>query len=208
MKKKIALLLVFAMAFSLIYSDSSTLAARKKPKINVKKLNTTVGADFQLRIYNMKKKYTVTYISTNTDIVTVTPDENSKKRATLTAMSIGSAKIIATVKKNDRIIRTLKCKVKVTPSAVGIKFMKRKVKVSIGKKKRLDTIIKPGNSMERPVFESDDPNIASVNSNGVITGISPGTVTIRATLLSSDMTATCTITVQPEETKDIDDEDY
>ncbi len=208
MKKKIALLLVFAMAFSLIYSDSSTLAARKKPKINVKKLNTTVGADFQLRIYNMKKKYTVTYMSTNTDIVTVTPDENSKKRATLTAMSIGSAKIIATVKKNDRIIRTLKCKVKVTPSAVGIKLMKRKVKVSIGKKKRLDTIIKPGNSMERPVFESDDPNIASVNSNGVITGISPGTVTIRATLLSSDMTATCTITVQPEEPKDIDDEDY
>lgn len=202
MKKKVALLLAFALVFSFVFSGNTVWAASKKPKLNVKKLNMTVGGTFQIRVYNMKKKYKVTYVSSNVDVATVKADSFNKKRANISALSVGSSTITVTVKKAKKVVRTLKCKVKVSPSAVSIKFMKRQAKIDVGEKMRLETIIKPNTSMEQPVFESDDPDIATVNSRGVITGISPGTVIITATLLSCDITTTCIITVLPEKTDD------
>lgn len=201
MKRKVALLLAFALVFSFVFSESTVLAA-KRPKLNVKKLNMTVGSTFQLRLYNMKKKQKVTYASSDTDVVAIKADSFNKKRATISALCVGSSTITATVRRGKRVVRTLKCKVRVSPSAVSIKFMKRQARVVVGRKMRLETIIKPNTSMERPVFESDDPNIAIVNSRGLITGISPGTVTITATLLSCDISSTCTVTVLPENTGD------
>lgn len=202
MKKKVALLLAFALVFSFVCSGNTVWAASKKPKLNVKKLNMTVGGTFQIRVYNMKKKYKVTYVSSNVDVATVKADSSNKKRANISALSVGSSTITVTVKKAKKVVRTLKCKVKVSPSAVSIKFMKRQAKLDVGQKIRLETIIKPNTSMEQPVFESDDPDIATVNSRGLITGISPGTVIITATLLSCDITATCIITVLPEKPDD------
>lgn len=202
MKKKVALLLAFALVFSFVFSENAALAAPKKPKLNVKKLNMTVGGTFQIRLYNLKKKQKVTYASSDIEVATVKADSSNKKRAVISALSVGSSTITATVKKGKKVVRTLKCKVKVSPSAVSIKFMKRQARLGVGQKMRLETIIKPNTSMEQPVFKSDDPNIATVNSRGLITGISPGTVTITATLLSCDVTATCTITVLPEKPDD------
>lgn len=202
MKKKVALLLAFALVFSFVFSGNTVWAASKKPKLNVKKLNMTVGGTFQIRVYNMKKKYKVTYVSSNVDVATVKADSFNKKRANISALSVGSSTITVTVKKAKKVVRTLKCKVKVSPSAVSIKFMKRQAKIDVGEKMRLETIIKPNTSMEQPVFESDDPDIATVNSRGLITGISPGTVIITATLLSCDITTTCIITVLPEKPDD------
>lgn len=202
MKKKVALLLAFALVFSFVFSGNTVWASSKKPKLNVKKLNMTVGGTFQIRVYNMKKKYKVTYVSSNVDVATVKVDSTNKKRASISALSVGSSTITVTIKKAKKVVRTLKCKVKVSPSAVSIKFMKRQAKLDIGEKMRLETIIKPNTSMEQPVYESDDPDIATVNSRGLITGISPGTVTITATLLSCDITTTCIITVLPEKTDD------
>ena len=51
MKKKVALLLAFALVFSSFFSGSTALAApqKAKHKLNVKKLNMTVGSTFQIR---------------------------------------------------------------------------------------------------------------------------------------------------------------
>ena len=43
-------------------------------------------------------------------------------------------------------------------------------------------------------------SIAIVNSRGVVMGVSPGTVTITATLLSRNLTASCVVTVLPDST--------
>ena len=74
--------------------------------------------------------------------------------------------------------------------------MKNQVSVPLSQRTRLETIIKPNTSAERPVFES----IAIVNSRGVVMGVSPGTVTITATLLSRNLTASCVVTVLPDST--------
>lgn len=157
----------------------------------------TVGSVFQMRVYNMQKKHKVTYVSSKPAVATVKAETTNGKRASISALSVGSSTITATIRKGRKHIRTLKCKIKVSPNAVGIKFMLRKTKLRTGQKMRLETIIKPNTSEEQPVFESEDASIASVNSRGVVTGISPGTVTITATLLSCDLTTSCTITVLP-----------
>lgn len=197
MKKKVALLLAIVLTFSFLVSGNCALAAPKKPKpkLNVKKLYMTVGSKFQIRVYNMKKKYKVTYVSSKPAIATITSDKPNGKRASINALAIGSTTITATVRKGKKHIRTLKCKVKVSPNAVGIKFMLRRSRLKAGQKMRLETIIKPNTSKEQPVYESSDPSIATVNSRGVVTGISPGTVTITATLLSCDLSASCTINI-------------
>ena len=42
---------------------------------------------------------------------------------------------------------------------------------------------------------SSDTSVATVDSNGVVTGVEPGTATITAT--AGEYSATCTVTVQP-----------
>ena len=124
MKKKILSLLVFSLVFSSLLIGSSALSAPKKPipKLNVKKLNMTVGSNYQLRVYNLKKKQKATYTSSNPTVISFEKEGASTKYTTINALSVGSSVITATVKKGSKTIRVLKCKVKVCPSAVGIKF--------------------------------------------------------------------------------------
>lgn len=205
MKRKIALLLTFALLVSSIFlSSSNTNAASKKPKLNIKKLNMTVGNDFRLRVYNLKKKQRVTYSSSNLSVVTVKSTAARGKRAIVKSQGIGSATITATIRKGKKINRRLKCRVKVSPTGICIKFLKRNVHMKTNSKFRTETIIKPNTSTEVPIYESDNPEVAIINSRGVITAVSPGTATITATLLSTNQKAVCKVTVShpvsPEET--------
>lgn len=199
MKKKAVWLLAFVfLTGSLLSPYSSVQAAAKKPKLNIKKLNMTTGNNFQLRVYNLKKKQKVTYTSSNQEIISIGRIASNGKRATIKARSIGSATVNATVHKGKKVVRRLKCQIKVTPNAFSIKFPKRKIHLQTGSRFRLKPIIKPNTSMEQPIFESDNPIVASVSCRGVVTAISPGKATITATLLSSGLTATCTIEVRSQ----------
>ena len=71
--------------------------------------------------------------------------------------------------------------------------------VMIGSTLQLDADVKDesGTSLTlNPEWTSDNPNIASVDSTGKVTGISKGTVTITATANSKTATATITVTKQ------------
>lgn len=200
MKKIGVLFLSLALILSACFTGKqiSSQAAVKKPKLNVKKLNMTVASTYQLRVYNLTKKQKATYVSSNPSVVSFEKESASTKFTTIKALSVGSSVIRATIKRGNRVIKVLKCKVRVSPSAVGIKFLTRQTTVGIGERRRLETIVKPNTSLEQPVYESSNPNIVSVNSRGVITAFSPGTVTITATLLSCNASTSCTVTVVPE----------
>lgn len=204
MRKKVTLLLAIALMITSTLSSFGpvTYAAPKKLKLNVKKLNLTVGSNYQLRIYNLKKGQKVTFSCSNPEVVSIQENAPLPKKITVKALKVGSTTITATIKKKKKITKTLKCKIKVSPSAVGIKFMKRQYKVSANHRLRLETIVKPNTSLEQPIFESDNPDIATVNSRGVVTAIAPGTVTITATLLSCGVSANCTIIILPEKEND------
>lgn len=198
MKKRLTLILAIVLIVSTCLTPAGLIhAAAKEPKLNVQRLSLTVDSSYFLRVYNTTKKQKIFFSSSNEDVVAL-EDGSNEKMISLNALSVGSSVITVTVKKKKKVIKTLKCKVKVFPSAVSIKFTKRQVSVSVDKKKRLETFIKPNTSIEQPIFESSNPDIATVNARGVITGVSPGTVTIVATLLSNSAYASCTVTVLPE----------
>ena len=199
MKKKFTSLLVFVLLISMVLPAGTSFAAGKRPKLNMKKLNMTVGSTFSLRVYNAKKKHKITFTSSKPSIATVKTETQNARYASVSALAIGSSVITVTVKKGKKVVRNLKCRVRVSPNAVSIKFMKNEVSVPLSQRTRLETIIKP-NTAERPVFESSDESIAIVNSRGVVMGVSPGTVTITATLLSRNLTASCVVTVLPDST--------
>ena len=197
MKKKVVWLLAFLfLTFSVLAPYSSIQGATKKPKLNVKKLNMTLGNEFRLRVYNLKKKQTVTYTSSNAKTVSVNDTTANGKSVMIKALSTGSATITATIRKGTKLIRKLKCRVKVAPVAFSMKFPKRTIKMTLSDRFRLDPIIKPNTSTEQPIFESDNPSVVSVSCHGVVTALLPGKATITATLLSSGITATCTIEVK------------
>ena len=200
MKKKFTSLLVFVLLISMVLPAGTSFAAGKRPKLNMKKLNMTVGSTFSLRVYNAKKKHKITFTSSKPSIATVKTETQNARYASVSALAIGSSVITVTVKKGKKVVRNLKCRVRVSPNAVSIKFMKNEVSVPLSQRTRLETIIKPNTSAERPVFESTDESIAIVNSRGVVMGVSPGTVTITATLLSRNLTASCVVTVLPDST--------
>ena len=156
MKKKFTSLLVFVLLISMVLPAGTSFAAEKKPKLNMKKLNMTVGSTFSLRVYNAKKKHKITFTSSKPSIATVKTETQNARYASVSALAIGSSVITVTVKKGKKVVRNLKCRVRVSPNAVSIKFMKNQVSVPLSQRTRLETIIKPNTSAERPVFESSD----------------------------------------------------
>lgn len=201
-RKRGTVSVVWLLAFVLLLSSiliphSSAQAATKKAKLNVKKLNMTIGNEFRLRVYNLKKRRRVTYTSSNENVVSIKNVTPKGKCATISTLSIGTAVINATVynSKTNKIVRRLKCRVRVSPNAFSIKFTRRKIHMNVSERFHLEYIIKPNASTEQPVFECDNPEIASVSCHGVVTALSPGKATITATLLSSGITATCTVEI-------------
>ena len=193
---KVFLALILVLSFSLTLPPISLQAAVKKPKLNIKKLEMSVGDTFQLRIYNMKKKQKASFVSSDTNICSLEKNAAGKKRVKITANAVGSATIHVTIKKGQKTVRQLKCRVKISPNAVSIRFTKKLVTLNTAEQRQLEPIIKPVTSTEQPVFESDDTEVATVSCRGVVTALSPGITTIRATLLSTNQTAECKIVVK------------
>lgn len=81
----------------------------------------------------------------------------------------------------------------------GILLDKDNVTVEVGNTVTVNATLTPANSTYKGVvFSSSDESIAKVNlSNGIVTGIAPGTVTITATSYDQHKTATCQVTVIP-----------
>ncbi len=199
MKRKLALIFLFAFLVCSINitSASKTVHAAKAQKLNVKKLELTIGNSFCLRVRNMKKKHRVVFTSSKKRVANVDNTTADQRYTMVQACKKGKTTIIATIYRGERMIRKLKCKVQVTPSGASIKFAKKKQTINLAEneKLRLHTIIKPNNSTEQPVFESSNPEVATVSFDGVVTAITPGTTIITATLLSTDQKITCKITV-------------
>lgn len=190
-------ILVFALIFSAasLFRPAVGSCAAKKTKMNVKKLTLTKNDTYTLRVYNLKKKYSVKFVSADDSIVSVRENPN-KKSAVITAANLGTVQVRANVyNRKDKLVRSLKTNVKVTPFAVSIKFAQKKVKLALNDTTKLSVITKPRTSHEVPLFESSNPDVVTVNSKGIITAIAPGNAMITATLLSSGQKAECEVIV-------------
>ena len=145
MKNKLKRLLICLLAagISLVGTAPVSQAAAKRPRLNISNLNLTVSSQFRLRVYNLNKKMRVTYTSSDKKIADISVKAKKGKRATVTANSVGACNITVTVKRGKKTVRRLNCKVTVTPSAVCVKFIKKKVRLTVGQSFLLTPVIKP-----------------------------------------------------------------
>ena len=132
----------------------------------------------------------VTWSSADSDIATV--DENG----VVTAVAAGTTTITATAQ--DGSGKSASCTVTVPPIKVtGLTVDPAPASVTTGKTVTLTATAKPENATDKTVtWSSANEKIATVDENGVVTGVAVGTTTITATAKDgSKVKATCKVTV-------------
>jgi len=156
---------------------------RDDPKNNTEILIATISPE------NATNQIII-WTSSNETVATVSSEGK------VTAKAPGTATIIATTEDGGK---TASCAVTVTIVQVTEVTLNRTAfTLDEGKSFTLIATVSPINSTNKTVtWTSSNKNVASVDNQGVVRGISSGTATITVTTQDGNKTATCVITVQP-----------
>ena len=130
---------------------------------------------------------TVTWVSTNPKVATVDGNGNVK------AIKAGTTTIIAYCEDGDV---TASCIVTVTNSATGIEMSESEVYIARNSQKQLNATVKPDTAENKNItWESKYPEIATVDSNGLVTAKMAGTTIVVATSADGEFKAYCSVKV-------------
>lgn len=134
----------------------------------------------------------VKWKTSNKDIATV----NAK--GVVTGKKAGTVTITVTTTDGSNL--SASCKVRVVLPATGVKINQTSATVLAGKTVTLKATVSPANAGNKKVtWKSSNKKVATVDANGVVTGVSKGTCTITATTADgTKKTATCKIQVEPK----------
>lgn len=81
----------------------------------------------------------------------------------------------------------------------GIALNQTDAQVEVDQQVQLHANVTPANATNKQVsWTVSNASVASVNQNGVVTGLAPGTATVTAATVDGNKTAVCTITVLPK----------
>lgn len=132
----------------------------------------------------------VTWSSSNTDVVTV------DKNGNVTAIKAGTATITVTTKDGK-----YKAEAEVTVqtdvvNVKGVSLDKTSLNLKVNETSTLKATVKPSDATNKSVtWSSSDSNVASVDNNGKVTAKAAGTATITVTTKDGNYKATCKVTV-------------
>jgi len=133
----------------------------------------------------------VSWVSNNTDVATVS------STGFVTAVSPGTAAI--TVKTNDesKIATCVVIVSKKVISVTGVALNHTSLTLTEGETQNLVATVSPSNASNKDVtWTSNNTNVATVSSSGVVTAKKAGTATITVTTVDGNKTAACSVTVQ------------
>ena len=134
---------------------------------------------------------TVTF--TSSDVAIATVDNKGK----VTAVKAGNADITVTTKDGSK---TAKCALTVTAKQIpvtGVTLDKTTLSLEVGATATLNATIEPSNASYKAVgFTSSDEAIATVDDNGLVTAVAPGSAEITVeSIADGSKIAKCTLTV-------------
>ena len=137
----------------------------------------------------------VTWTSSDETVATVTD-------GLVTALKEGTATITVTTEDGSK---TATCVVTVTAATVpvtGVTLSQTQASLYYNRTPNTLTLtatVAPDNATNRAVtWTSSNSTVATVDQNGVVTAVAPGTATITVTTADGGFTATCTVTVRPD----------
>ena len=127
----------------------------------------------------------ITWTSDNTNVATVSNGE-------VTGVAPGAATITAS-------IGNLSAECTVTVKAVPVESVsldQTELSLDRGKTAQLTATVAPADATNQSVtWTSSDPTVATVDMNGLVTAVAPGSATITVTTTDGEKTATCAVTV-------------
>lgn len=109
----------------------------------------------------------------------------------VTAVKPGEAVITASLPNGSKA----DVKITVAPPITAMNIERVMYKVKPGAQKQLALQVTPTGENEVFIWTSSDPNVATVNENGVVTGVAYGTVTVTVTGKYSGLKASCQVKV-------------
>ena len=179
-KRWLSLLLVLTLLAGMVILPAGASAA----KLNKKKLTMVTGATFELKLSGTTGS--VKWTSSNKKIASVS------KAGLVKASKPGTCTITAKSGK-----KTFTCKVTVKQGVTKIKLNKTNLKLKEGKEFALKATVTPDNAANKKItWSSDNKNVATVNSKGVIKAVGSGSAEITATAADgSGKKAVCKVTV-------------
>jgi len=200
------LLTAFHPVADAAYSSPFSITAEAKDNdtgsISLNTSNTGIVIDdsFTLRVYNTSAEQTIVCKSSDSKVVSVKASEKSASAFILKGKKCGTAEVTIRIKEGISTIDTLKCDVTVGLPATSVSFTRPKVKLAIGERTSLKTILKPNDAVEEPTYVSSDTDIAYVSGKGTVITKAVGECTITAYIQKKDdkdeyICDTCKITV-------------
>lgn len=140
----------------------------------------------------------VRWATSNKQVATV--DDNGK----VTALKEGKARIIATGSE-DNLQAFCEVTVLRDESLKGIAFTGQEFEVTVGKTKQLQISYTPSYAANKNIasWTSSNPSVATVSGEGLVTGVAPGTATVKAVSEEGSFEAVCTIAVKEKEGADV-----
>lgn len=199
MKKAAAAMIAMLAVVAVFGTSVPAQAASKAPKsLSVKVTTKTVDIKGKSTISVKSVKpanasKAVTYKSSNKKIATVS------SKGVVTGKKAGKVNITVTSKKNKKVKKVVKITVKnLKPSSVKVSAVK--ATVVVGKTNTLKAAVKPAGVYCPVKWTSSNKAVATVSSNGKVTGKKAGTatITVKATQKNSKgkyLSTTCKVTV-------------
>lgn len=169
----------------------------EKVTLNVNKLTLKIGDTNDLTATiepaNATDK-TVTWTSNNDQVATVSD------KGLVTAVKEGKATITATAGS-----ASASCEVTVEPiNVTGISISNQNLELEVEQTATLTATVSPSNATNKKiVWTSSNNQIATVDVNGVVKGVTVGTTKIEAKTEDGGFTASCSVTVSPIKVKQI-----
>ncbi len=190
MKKVLAFILVSVLCLSLCACSSQV----KQIVANETNIEMVVGDSRTVDISAEPAKAVLnklTWSSSNTNIVTV-------EDGTVRAVSVGTA--VVTVKTENGVSKSFNITVK-DKEITGISLDKTTTKVKVGSTVQIEASVTPVDAPTGSLkWSSSDSDVATVNSDGYVTGVSKGVANIICKS-SNDIEASCTVTVESSSSK-------
>ena len=120
---------------------------------------------------------TLTWSSSNSKVVTVTPVWDDGSAVRITGVAKGTA--VITVKSGSGKKLTARITVGTTPAS-AITVSSKSVWVHEGSKVSVSAAVQPAGCDDVVLWQTDEPSVATVDENGVIKGLRQGTATVTA----------------------------
>lgn len=179
-KRLLCMLLAVALIVPMVFSDSAVVLAAKKPTLNKKsKTITGVGSVYTLTVENQPENTTLTWSSSNNKVA----DVNGLGQ--VTAKAKGKTTITCLITYTDKSVMKLTCKVtvKVPATAVAISnanLVNNAHNMLVGETYDFNRKLTPTGSSDKTYWVIADEDIATVDSQGVVTALKAGATTLQA----------------------------